>query len=92
MEEVDRLTDHQDVQLGDGQDDYGKALGQMTRAGSNAARHASGQAVEAGANAAAASVMAGESGKAVAGIAAGTAVMGSWGAVLSAALSCGVAA
>ena len=81
------MTDHQDVQLGDGQDDYGKALSHLARAGSNAARHASGQAVEAGANAAAVSVMAGESGKAVAGIAAGTAVMGPWGAVLSAALS-----
>ena len=82
----------QNQQMGDGADNYGQAAGQMAKAskqaGQEVAKNAAQKGVEAGANAAAATVKAGvEGGKAVAEIAAGTAVGGPWGAILSAAWS-----
>ncbi|MGN1026664.1 MAG: NlpC/P60 family protein [Faecousia sp.] len=77
-------------QIGDGQDNYGQAAGQMAKAAKQASQEAAKQAAkkgaEATANAAAATVKAGvEGGKAVSEIAAGTAAGGPWGAILSAA-------
>lgn len=77
-------------QIGDGQDNYGQAAGQMAKAAKQASQDAAKQAAQKGAeataNAAAATVQAGvESGKAVSEIAAGTAAGGPWGAILSAA-------
>lgn len=76
-------------QIGDGQDNYGQAAGEMLKkAGQQAAKQAAQKGAEATANAAAATVKAGvETGKAVSEIAAGTAVGGPWGAILSAAWS-----
>lgn len=76
-------------QIGDGSDNYGQAAGQMAKAarqaGQEAAKQAAAKGVEATANVAAATVKASvEGGKAAAEIAAGTAVGGPWGAILSA--------
>lgn len=77
-------------QIGDGQDNYGQAAGQMAKAarqaGQEAAKQAAAKGAEATANAAVATVKASvEGGKAAAEIAAGTAAGGPWGAILSAA-------
>ena len=73
-------------QIGDGQDNFGQAAGQMAKAAKQASQEAAKKGAEATANAAAATVKAGvEGGKAVSEIAVGTAVGGPWGAILSAA-------
>lgn len=77
-------------QIGDGQDNYGQAIQQLTNAskqfGQRAAEQTAQRATEAAANAAAASVQVGvETGKAVSEVAVGTAAAGPWGAILSAA-------
>ena len=83
-------------QVGDGSDNYGQAASQMAKAarqsgqaaanqvGKEAAKQAAKAGAEAAANTSAAAVQAGvEGGKAVAQIAAGTAMGGPWGAILS---------
>ena len=73
-------------QIGDGQDHYGQAASQMTKAARELGNHAALKGAETAGNAAAASVSAGvETGKAVSNMAAGTAMGGPWGAALSAA-------
>lgn len=79
-------------QIGDGNDNYGQAAGQMAKAakqaGQETAKQATAKGAEATVNAAAATVKAGaEGGKAVAEIAAGTASGGPVGAIISAAWS-----
>lgn len=76
------MAEQNKQQFGDGSDDYGQAARQMAKA----AKQATVKGAEATANAAATTVNAGvKTGKAVSGIAAGTAAGGPWGAVLSAA-------
>lgn len=86
-------------QLGDGNDNYGKAAKEahkaaknvskgIKEAGKNAAKEVAKQGADAVVNAASATVKAGaETGKAVGKIAAGTAAGGPWGAAISAAIS-----
>ena len=86
-------------QMGDGQDNYGKAASEAHKAGKNigkgikkagkkTAKAIGKQGAEATVRAATATVQAGaETGKAVGKIAAGTAAGGPWGAAISAALS-----
>lgn len=84
------MEDETKQQIGDGQDDYGRAAEQLAQAArstaNRAAGHAAAKGAEAAANSSAALVKAGvESGKAVSEIAAGAAAGGPWGAILSAA-------
>lgn len=91
------MAEEEKQQVGDGADNYGQAASQMARAagqsgqaaakqaGAEAAKQAAKAGAEATANTSAAVVQAGvEGGKAVAQVAAGTAVGGPWGAILSA--------
>ena len=91
------MAEEEKQQVGDGADNYGQAASQMAKAagqsgqavakqaGKEAAKQAAKAGAEATANTSAAVVQAGvEGGKAVAQVAAGTAVGGPWGAILSA--------
>lgn len=91
------MAEEEKQQVGDGADNYGQAASQMAKAagqsgqaaakqaGKEAAKQAAKDGAEATANTSAAVVQAGvEGGKAVAQVAAGTAVGGPWGAILSA--------
>lgn len=91
------MAEEEKQQVGDGADNYGQAASQMARAagqsgqaaakqaGAEAAKQAAKAGAEATANTSAAVVQASvEGGKAVAQVAAGTAVGGPWGAILSA--------
>lgn len=91
------MAEEEKQQVGDGADNYGQAASQMAKAagqsgqaaakqaGKEAAKQAAKAGAEATANTSAAVVQAGvEGGKAVTQVAAGTAVGGPWGAILSA--------
>lgn len=73
-------------QIGDGQDNFGQAAGQLSKVAKEIGNQTALKGAETAGNAAAASVSAGvETGKAVSNMAAGTAIGGPWGAALSAA-------
>ena len=81
------MSEQEKQQFGDGQDNYGQAARQAAQAAKQFSQQSIQQAAQ-GTQAAGAAVQAGlEGGKAVSQIAAGTAAVGPWGAVLSAAWS-----